>query len=130
MLQRSPSLIRHTLLRTGVGGALLIGAITIVAYNLIFRAVEERGLIHLEEYVAERVKRENVRLEQMHDNIRIVVRAFVERYQAPDPVGYLDRFDRIFMRYPDGAVRNRPEHGDGTKDTTLWTNKNAKFTPS
>src|SRR5687767_7080507 len=112
MPRRTPSVVRQTIVRTGVGGGLLIAAVTVITYFLILRAVEERGLIHLEQYVAERVKREEIRLEQMRDNLNVAVRAFVERYNKPDPAGYMDRFDEIFMQFPDGAVRNRREHGD------------------
>lgn len=129
MKRRSPSIIRQTIVRIGVGGGLLIAAVTVITYHLIFRAVEERGLIHLEQYVTERVKREEIRLEQVRANLTIATRTFLERYHAPDPPGYLERFDELFMRYPDGAVRNRPEHGDGTKTSTIWVNKATVFTP-
>jgi len=30
------------------------------------------------------------------------------------------RYHRLYMRYPDGAIRNRPEFGDGSLFSTLW----------
>jgi len=129
MAARSRSLIRTTLLRTGISGALLIATITLVTYLLILRAVEERGLIHLEHYVAERGRGEEARLDQIRENLQLAARTFVERYRAPDPEGFLERFDEIFMRYPDGAIRNRPEHGDGTKEANGWVNKHTELTP-
>ena len=128
MVSRSRSLIRTTLLRTGIGGALLIAAITLITYQLILRAVEERGLIHLEHYAAARARSEEMRLDQIRENLQLAVRTFLDRYAAPDPEGYLARFDEIFMRYPDGAIRNRPEHGDGTKEANGWVNKDTVLT--
>ncbi|MBE2214621.1 MAG: PAS domain S-box protein [Opitutaceae bacterium] len=129
-MSRPPrSLIRTTLLRAGIGGALAIAAITLVTYQLILRAMEERGLIHLEHYAAERARSEEARLDQIRENLQLAARRFVERYRAPDPEGFLDRFDRIFMRYPDGAVRNRPEHGDGRREANGWVNKHTELTP-
>ncbi len=129
MASRSRSLIRTTLLRTGISGALLIAAITLITYLLILQAVEERGLIHLEHYVAERGRSEEARLGQIRENLQLAARTFEERYRASDPAGYLDRFDEIFMRYPDGAIRNRPEHGDGMREANGWVNKNTELTP-
>src|SRR4029434_4685859 len=34
------------------------------------------------------------------------------------------------MRYPDGAVRSRPEYADGTKYTTTWIRKDVELTPT
>ncbi len=126
---RSSSLVSKTLFRIGVGSVLLIVAIIVTTYSLIFTAVEERGLHQLQQYVEERVKREKVRDTQIRDNLKIAAQAFLERYQAPDPPGYLDRFDERFVRYPDGGIRNRSTYGDGMRVPTLWVNKDTELTP-
>ncbi|MGH8018209.1 MAG: PAS domain-containing sensor histidine kinase [Opitutaceae bacterium] len=97
-------------------------------YFLIYRAVEERGLINLDQYVSERAKREETHFRQVIANLRAAERAFLERLRQPDPPGYLERWDMLFVRFPDGAWRSPRERVDGTRDTTLWAHRDAVLT--
>lgn len=123
------SLIRATLLRIAIGALLLAVLGTYVAYYLLFRAIEEQAVINLHKHVAERARHEETQFAQIADNLNLAVRAFLERYAQPDPPGYIERWDELFVRDPhDGAWRSRRDRFDGTRDTTLWVHRDTVLT--
>lgn len=123
------SLIHATLVRIAIGAVLLAVLVTYVTYHLLFRAIEEQALNRLDQYVAERAKREEAQFAQISDNLNLAVRAFLERYGQSDPPGYLAQWEEFFAKDPvDGAWRSRRDLFDGTKDTTLWVHRDAELT--
>jgi PAS domain S-box-containing protein len=122
------SLTRRTLIVTAIAVTGVIVVATLVTYRYVFRKVEARGVLYLNQYVSERAKREERAFLQVRDSLNIARQAFLERWRAPDPPGYLERFDRLFMKYPDGAVRSRKEFGDNFKFPTVWVHKDRPLT--
>lgn len=129
VLRPARSLTRRTLLLIAVAVSLLIAVTTYVTYRLIFNAVEEHGRIHLDQYVAERARREEARFSQVRGNLQLVARTFLERYrQAPD-IDYRERWNAIAVRDADGAWRSPRDRFDGTRDSTLWAHKDVNLSP-
>jgi PAS domain S-box-containing protein len=117
------SLTGRALLFTAAAVGLVIVAATAITYRFVFEGVEARSVRYLNQYVSERARREEQNFLRIRDSLNIARQAFVERWRAPDPPGYLDRFDRLFAKDPDGAVRSRREFGDNFKFPTLWIHK-------
>ncbi len=126
--RRRHSLIHATLLRIAIGAVLLAALGTYVTYHLLFRAIEERAVVNLDQYVAERAKREEAQFAQVADNLNLAVRAFLERYAMADPPGYLDRWEELCEKDPDGAWRSPRARFDGTRDTTIWVHRDLDLT--
>ena len=123
------SLTGRTLLQIAVAVGVILAVATGAAYHLVLRAVEERELLHMDEYVGERAKREEAYFTEIATNLQTVTDAFLERWRQPDPPGFLDQWDRWFERCPDGAVRSRREYSDTYRYATLWVHKDTVLTP-
>jgi PAS domain S-box-containing protein len=120
------SLTGRTLLFTAAAVGLVIAAATGLTYRFVFEGVEARGVHYLNQYVSERARREEQNFLRIRDSLNIARQAFLERWRAPDPPGYLDRFDRLFVKDPDGAIRSRREFGDNFTYPTLWIHKDRR----
>lgn len=122
------SLTGRALVFTAAAVGVVIAATTVATYVFVFKDVEARGVVYLNQYVSERAKREEQNFLRIRDSLYIARQAFLERWKTADPPGYLDRFDRLFARDPDGAVRSRREFGDNFKYPTLWIHKDRPLT--
>lgn len=122
------SLIHATLLRIALGAVLLAAAGTFVTYRLLFQAIEERAVINLGQYVAERARREEIQFDGIIANLNVAARAFLERYEEVDPPGYLSRWEELVERGADGAWRSPRARFDGTRDTTIWAHRDVPLT--
>ena len=129
VLRPARSLTRRTLLLIAGAVSVLIAVTTYVTYRLIFDAVEERGRIDLDQYVTERVKREEARFLQVRENLQLVARTFLERYRQAPVANYRARWESIAVHDPDGAWRSPRGRVDGTKDCTLWAHRDVDLTP-
>jgi len=114
------SLARATLIKMGVRIAVIIVLATGFSYLHIFNSFRTEALVQLERSVTERGQREQAVFVQAEDNHVILQKALEERLQAwrqqePNP-----RFDSLFVRLPDGTIRNRPDGFDGTKMPGLF----------
>jgi signal transduction histidine kinase len=120
---------QRILLQVAAGAALVIAVATGVTYGLIYNAAKDRDLKHLDIYVAERARREELGFQQVQANLRLVRGQFLKRLESPVPAGYLNNWDRRFRKFPDGAWRSREEFADGRRYATMWANRNTDFTP-
>jgi signal transduction histidine kinase len=123
------TLPRRILLHVAFGAALVIAIATAVTYGLVYNAAKERDLKHLETYVFERSRREEVSFQQVQINLRLVRGQFLKRMEAPIEQDLEARWNARFRQFSDGAWRSREEFADGRKFSTLWAHKNVNFTP-
>ncbi len=99
----------------GVRIAVIIALTTCFSYLHMFRTLRAEALAQLEQHVTERAQREEAIFLLAEDNHAVLEQALEERIRTLSPEDVRDRFERLFVRLPDGTLRNRPEGFDGTK---------------
>ena len=123
-MQPSPTprapLARATLIKMGVRIAVVIALSTLFSYLHIFQTLRTEALARLEQHVSERGQREEAIFVLAEDDHALLARALEERLKAPPQEDESARFDRLFVRLPDGTVRNRREGFDGTRMVGLF----------
>lgn len=120
---------QRLLLLVAAGAGLVIAVATAVTYGIVYDAARERDLKHLDIYVAERARREELGFQQVQANLALVRGQFLKRLETPVAADYLADWDRRFRQFPDGAWRSREEFADGRRYSTLWANRRTQFTP-
>ncbi|MFY0571589.1 ATP-binding protein [Archangium lansingense] len=111
----STSLSRSTLLQMGVRIAGVVALATLFSYQHVLHSVRAENLVRLERYVVERSQREQGIFVLAQDNHAVLLKALAERFHALQEEDVSARFDTLFVRLPDGSIRNRPEVFDGTR---------------
>lgn len=105
----SASLSGSTLLQMGVRIAGVVALATLFSYLHVLDSVRTENLARLERYVVERSQREQDIFVLAQDNHVVLQKALEERIRALEHEDVDARFDSLFVRLPDGTVRNRPE---------------------
>ncbi len=111
---RAP-LARSALIHMGVRIAVIIALSTLFSYLHMYRTLRTGAVAQLEQHVSERSQREQAIFLLAHDNHGVLKQALEERIRALTPEEVSARFDELFVRLPDGTIRNRPERFDGTR---------------
>lgn len=117
------------LLQVAVVATLAVGLARIVTYNKVYDDVLQRDLKHLDTYVTERARREEIGFEQVEANLKLVRGQFLKRLEAPTPDDLDAQWDRRFRRFADGSWRSREDFADGRIYSTLWAHRDTVFTP-
>jgi signal transduction histidine kinase len=104
----------------GVRIAVVIALSTLFSYLHIFQTLRTEALARLEQHVSERGQREEAIFVLTEDDHALLARALEERLKAPPQEDESARFERLFVRLPDGTVRNRREGFDGTRMVGLF----------
>jgi signal transduction histidine kinase len=119
---RSPrsSLARATLLKMGSRTAVVIALATLFSYFHMLSTLRQQGLVQLAQYVSERSQREQILFLLAEDNHDVLKSAMVKKLLASRQEDPRARFDSLFVRLPDGTVRNRLERFDGTSMSCLF----------
>ncbi|MDC0710838.1 ATP-binding protein [Stigmatella sp. ncwal1] len=99
----------------GLRVAAIIALCTFFSYLHMFNSLRAEALVRLEGYVSERSQREQAIFVLAEDNQLLLRKALKERLQVLGQEDPSARFDSLFMRMPDGTIRDRPERFDGTK---------------
>ena len=120
---------QRILLHVAAGAGLVIAVSTAVTYGIVFSAAKQRDLKHLQTYVTERSRREEIGFQQVQVNLMLVRGQFLKRMEAPVSPDYLEKWNERFQLFPDGAWRSRTNFLDGRKFSTLFAHKNVNFTP-
>ena len=118
------SLTRTTLLSMGFRIALVIIVVTLISYRHVVSILESQTIDQLEKYVIERGQRESELFRLAEDNHAELKKELLwqlEKLSHQDPQA---EFDRLFVRWPDGVIRNRAEHFDGTRQAGVYLDKN------
>ncbi|MFY0581218.1 ATP-binding protein [Cystobacter fuscus] len=100
--------------------AVVIVLSTLFSYLHMFHTLRTEALETLERHVAERATREEVIFQLAEDNHAAFNRALAERIRSLSQEEANARFERLFVRLPDGSIRNRPEGFDGTRQAGLF----------
>src|SRR5690606_26883874 len=116
------SLAKATLCRVALGVTLIVALSSGVSYQLLYREIEERALERLREYAAQRTEYHEAQLALASAFHEVIKEDLLRRYREPMPDA-AERFDRLMMRYPDGAIRNRPEYADVQRFSTGWVHE-------
>ncbi len=122
------TITRRILFQIAIAAGLVILIASGVTYGLVYRTVEQQGLDHLRDYVAERARVEETRLLHVRENLETVRGIFLRRFSPPPPRDVQQQWDRWFELHPDGAWRSRREYADGRKWATVWVGKGAPLT--
>lgn len=124
------SLTRKTLIQVAISATLIVTAATGINYWQIFSTLRNQKLEQLEEYVVERVAREQQIFQLATDNHEILKREIIDRLTSKnrDNDELEKEFNRLFVRNSDGVIRNRPENFDGTNEAGVYIGKSAEIT--
>jgi len=109
------SLARSTLISMGVRIAAIIALTTLFSYLHVLRTLRTEALTQLERHVLERIQREQSIFVLAEDNHTLLKQALAKKLLAFQGQELDARFDSLFVKGPDGTVRNRPESFDGTQ---------------
>ena len=82
---------RRLLTHVGLGAAFVIAVVTVVTYALVYRALKQRDLRHLDTYIAERALREEARFQQVQSNLMLVRGEYLKRLETPMSPEYVER---------------------------------------
>ena len=120
---------QRILLHVAAGAAVVIAVATAVTYGIVYDGAKQRDLKHLETYVRERTRREEIGFKQVEANLALVRGQFLKRREGPIARNYEAQWNERFELFPDGAWRSRTNFTDGRKYSTLWAHKDVTFTP-
>lgn len=120
---------QRILLHVAAGAAVVIAVATAVTYGIVYDAAKQRDLKHLETYVRERTRREEIGFRQVEVNLALVRGQFLKRMEGPAPRNIEGQWNDRFELFPDGAWRSKTNFWDGRKYATLWAHKAVEFTP-
>ncbi len=120
---------QRILLHVAAGAAVVIAVATAVTYGIVYEAAKQRDLKHLETYVRERARREEIGFRQVEINLNLVRGQFLKRMEGPAVQNIEGQWNDRFELFPDGAWRSKTNFLDGRKYATLWAHKDVAFTP-
>ncbi len=119
---------QRILFHVALGAALVIAVATAVTYGIVFDSAKQRDLKHLETYVRERTRREEIGFKQVEVNLTLVRGQFLKRMESPLPRNIEDQWSERFALFPDGSWRSRTNFLDGRRYSTMWAHKDVAFT--
>ncbi|CDI02847.1 putative Histidine kinase [Candidatus Competibacter denitrificans Run_A_D11] len=122
------TLVGKALLKIALGITLIIALASGVSYQILFKEIERRAVDQLREYAVQRAKFHEAHFALAREFHQVIKQEFLRRYQEPSP-DFERRFDQLMVRYPDGALRNRPEYADITRYSTGWIHKDVRPNP-
>ena len=122
------SLAGKALLAFGLGAALIIAAVGGASYRAIFLEIEQRSIRQLRDSAAQRARSQEARFALAREFHEVIKQDFLRRYRESSPDAE-QRFDKLMMRYPDGAIRNRPEYADVVRYSTGWIHREVRPGP-
>lgn len=120
---------QRILLHVAAGAAVVIAVATAVTYGIVYDGAKQRDLKHLETYVRERTRREEIGFKQVEINLALVRGQFLKRIETPAPRNLEALWSERFKLFPDGSWRSLTNFADGRKFSTLWARNNAVLTP-
>ena len=107
------SLMRSVLLRIVLATALVVGALTTLAYSFIHTETQTRLLDNLSDWVVERARNDSVVFELAQENLARFSSEFLRLYTSDIEVSEED-FWSYYETHKDNAVRMRRDFYDGT----------------
>lgn len=120
---------QRILLHVAGAAGLVIAVATAVTYGIVYEGAKQRDLRHLETYVTERARREEISFKQVEENLLLVRGQFLKRMEAPVSGDEQTKWNERFELCADGSWRSFRKFSDGRKFATLWAHKDATLTP-
>jgi methyl-accepting chemotaxis protein len=122
------SLTRRTLFQVAIGITCIIVVACATSYYLMSREIERRALLELSRAVVARGRAEGEIFLLARDLQQMIRRTIIEKYPAYLNEGALTRFDELFERHADGAIRSRPELLQGRQSVSGWIRRSTPLT--
>jgi PAS domain S-box-containing protein len=122
-LDSKRSLTRTTLIKMGIRIAIVIIVITLISYWHVISVLKSQTLEQLEKYIVERGQRESNLFILAQDNHAEFQKELLRRLDEQGNRELQSEFDRLFVRWEDGVIRNRPEGFDGTRQAGVYIDK-------
>jgi signal transduction histidine kinase/CheY-like chemotaxis protein len=122
----SNSLTQKTLIKTAFSIGAVIFASTGIGYFQVISKISTDTLSQVEKYVQLRVERERVIFTLAEDNHILLKKSLLERLKTGVDKDQSE-FDRLFMKMPDGTIRNRPNQFSLENTPGLFLGKNVKI---
>jgi signal transduction histidine kinase/DNA-binding NarL/FixJ family response regulator len=117
---QSHSLATQALLRLTGGIAIAVVASTAISYCYMLSLLQSQTKEKLERYVVERSQREGKLFDLAEDNLKLIKQELIYQLQKAQNQDPQAEFNQLFVKYPDGVTRDRPEVGDYTRKATLF----------
>ena len=125
MSLRPTSLTGKTLLLIALGVTVVIAVASAMSYWLMFEQMQQRASDQLIRYVVQRAQAEGELFKLARDMQHAIRRSVLANYPRYQNAATLARFDELFTRYPDGAVRSRRENLKGNESVSGWIHRGA-----
>jgi len=113
-------LARSTIIKMGIRIAIITIIVTLISYWHIMSNLELQVVEQLDKYITERGRHESTLFllaEDNHAELKKELLWQLEKLGKQDPQA---EFDRLFVRSPDGVIRNRPELFDGRRQAGVY----------
>lgn len=123
------SLTRKTLFQITISATLIVATTTIINYRQVLSTLRYQKIIQLEEYVIQRVAREQEIFELATDNHATLKSEVIGQIQRSNSLNLEEQFNNLFVRYPDGVIRNRLENFNGERQAGVYMDKSLSITP-
>ena len=114
------SLARSTIIKMGIRIAIITIFVTLVSYWHVMSNLELQVVEQLDKYITERGQHESTLFllaEDNHAELKKELLWQLEKLGEQDPQA---EFNRLFVRSPDGVIRNRPELFDGRRQAGIY----------
>ncbi|HEY9600586.1 MAG TPA: hypothetical protein V6C85_03185, partial [Allocoleopsis sp.] len=106
---RQKSITRETLIHVALRIAGVIVVSTTISYFHTFSSIKSEALDRVAKYVTERGQRERSIFTLAVDNHAVLKQAVLQQLQELSDRDPQEEFDRLFVRWTDGVIRNRPK---------------------
>lgn len=114
------SLTGRTLLYIALAMTAAVALASVVSYRLTYSEVEQNLRDQLLDQISRSAHRQQERLILARDAQESIKKLVLDRLAQPAEDDVDKRFNELFMVYPDGAIRNRPQYSDGSVFATMW----------
>ncbi|WP_104545356.1 response regulator [Chroococcidiopsis sp. TS-821] len=127
--QYTGSLTQKTLIKTALSIGAVIIASTGVGYFQLISRITAQTLTQVEKYALSRAEREKAIFTLAEDNHVILKQVLLEAIQEKGKQDPQAQFEQLFVRMPDGTIRNRLENFDPQKTPGVFLGSNVKIDP-
>jgi two-component system, NtrC family, sensor kinase len=131
---RKPSITRNTLLTMSLLVAGVLSVSAIITFFHVMAKLEAQTQRDLEKYIVERGQRESILFQLAEDNLTMLRDQFVKELEQPEQRDIDSEFERLYVAWNDGTLRNFPQNRsiqefDTTRFPSAVIGRNVTLTP-
>lgn len=138
---RRGALSRNILIKVGIWISVVIILTALISYLQVSAKISQQALIQLENYVEQRAELENhpfLDAQQNHQILNQILNQKLSRLNNPQetssaaseqPLKAIFKFNQLFTKDADGAMRNRFKHFDPNEQSCVYIDKKTEITP-